>query len=162
MLNIILIIIGIGILMAAFPNILAIGIILLVGYFIIANFSAIISFLIGILPTVLWILGILIVLGVIINIYEGTVGKRKRLSLRENVLKTVNKLGIADCKKISEILIVSEDKVLEELKVLVSLGEIDAQELNSGGRDGQYIYKAKQLGSNTIHTNFEQEEIVLD
>ena len=53
-------------------------------------------------------------------------------------------------------------KVEEEIKVLVSLGMIEAIKLNNDEKEGTYLYKFLSSNNNLKNTNYESEEIVLD
>lgn len=133
------------------PYILGIGLIIFGIYILFNYFDVAISIII--------FLG---VIGLLYNIYDNTIGKRKKIKLREDILSTLEKLGMADSKQISSVIIEDKEKVEEELKVLVSLGMIEAIELTNGYKEGTHVFKFINNGSNLKNTNFQSEEIRLD
>lgn len=159
---IIVLLVAIALIRSVVPYIIGIGIILGIGYLIITHFGVLFAFILSKLHIIVGIFIVLCILGFIVEKYDSTIGRKKRLKLRNDVLETLSKLGMADCDKIASILMEEKDKVLEELKVLVSLGSIDAELMNQGEKKGEYIYKSLKLGSQSVHPNYEVEEINLD
>lgn len=133
------------------PYILGIGAIIFGIYILFNYFDIAISIII-----------FLVIIGLIYNAYENTIGKRKKIKLREDILRILEKLGMADSKQISSAIIESKEKVEEELKILVSLGMIEAIELTNGDKEGTHVFKFLNNGINTKNTNFKSEEIELD
>lgn len=168
MLNIIIGIIVICMVIAFLPYIIGLGAILLIGYLIISNLDEILTFIgtvfsaiIGNLHIIIGVVVFLAILGILYETYA-TIGRKKRLRLRNKIIDTINKLGMADCEQISNVLAEEKSIVLEELKVLVSLGEIDAEKMNQGDKAGEYVYKSLGLGPQVVHSNYQYEEINLE
>ena len=130
--------------------VLGIGIIIGGGYLIFTNLGLVFKILIG-----------LVILAVVFNAYENTIGKRKKLQLREKILQTINRMTMADAKQIAAALLEEEGKVEEELKVLATLGEVEAITLTEGIKSGSITYKSINVGNNR-NTNFDSCEIQLD
>lgn len=169
MLNIIIwiILIIVGIVLA--PYIIAIGLVVGLIYLAITNLDKIFLFLgkgigwiISNLHIIIGIIIAIVIIGIIMEKYDSTIGKDKKLKLRRDILEVLNKLGMADCNQISKVLTENEVRVQEELKVLVSLGKVCAEKMNSGDRNGEYIYKSLGAGNTGEYTNYEYEEIKLD
>lgn len=150
----IIIMIIIGLVVLAFAKeiigfILAIGIIIGGGYLIFTNLGLAFKILLG-----------LIILGVIINAYDNTIGKRKKLQLREKILQTVNVMGMANAKQIAAVLLEEEEKVEEELKVLATLGKVEGIKSNDV-ENTSIAYKSIDK-KNCEKTNMESVIIELD
>ncbi|MDU2688970.1 MAG: hypothetical protein E7C44_16000 [Paeniclostridium sordellii] len=143
-------------------SIIGIGIICIIGYFVLTNLGSILKLIISNLHIIIGSVIILFAIGIAYNKYEETIGKNKKLKLRANILDTVNKIGMGESKQIANILAEDINKVDEELKILVQLGEIDAQQMTNGVKAGEYVYKSLKLSQNTVHTNYQCEEINLD
>ena len=165
MIKLILILVGIffviGVISKILENlesIIGIGVICIIGYFILTNLGSIISNL-----HIIIISGIMLfAIGFAYNKYKSTIGKNNKLKLRKDILDTVNKIGAGECTQIANILAEDISKVDEELKALVQLGEIDAEEMTNGKMAGEYLYKSLTLNQNRRHTNYQCEEINLD
>lgn len=150
----IIIMIIIGLVVLAFAKeiiglILTIGIIIGGGYLIFTNLGLAFKILLG-----------LIILGVIINAYDNTIGKRKKLQLREKILQTVNVMGMANAKQIAAVLLEEEEKVEEELKVLATLGKVEVIKSNDV-ENTSIAYKSIDE-KNYEKTNMESVIIELD
>lgn len=148
---IIIAIIAFSIFKELLPYIIVIGVGLLGIYLLFNHFGLVIK-----------VVGLLIALGIIINIYDNTIGKSKKKALRNEIINTLEVFGMADAEQIAKAIITDTEKVEEEIKVLVSLGMIEAIKLNNDEKEGTYLYKFLSYNNNLKNTNYESEEIVLD
>ncbi|MCD2502316.1 hypothetical protein LQE93_11045 [Clostridium sp. NSJ-145] len=148
---IIIAIIAFSIFKELLPYIIVIGVGLLGIYLLFNHFGLVIK-----------VVGLLIALGIIINIYDNTIGKSKKKALRNEIINTLEVFGMADAEQIAKAIITDTEKVEEEIKVLVSLGMIEAIKLNNDEKEGTYLYKFLSSNNNLKNTNYESEEIVLD